>query len=253
MPRQQPPQQPPPVLKLLVRYGKLGRAGFASHRDFARGFERALNRAGIPMAYSSGFSPHPRISYINPAQTGALSEAEYLVIGLRQHCEPGEVMTKLNAVMPEGFPVLDVTQAADVHFDASWWEARLEADPDDLARAVAAFLAEPEITVARQTKNGSRLFDARGPVVALFLCSSGTEGDHLTRVGLDARAWPERRESEVALTMVIRHTEPLVRPDDVLTALREHTGLAVEPVALKRLRQGGVAELAGLARAEGSV
>ena len=61
--QQQPEQQAPPQQRLRIRYAKRGTARFTSHRDFARAFERALNRAHIPMAYSSGFSPHPRISY----------------------------------------------------------------------------------------------------------------------------------------------------------------------------------------------
>ena len=69
--RQPPVQQAPPVQRLRVQYAKRGRARFASHRDFGRAFERALRRAGIPMAFSSGFSPHPRISYANASPTGA--------------------------------------------------------------------------------------------------------------------------------------------------------------------------------------
>ena len=61
VPKQQPTQQAPPVQRLRVRYAKRGRLRFTSHRDFSRAFERAVFRARIPMAYSSGFNPHPRI------------------------------------------------------------------------------------------------------------------------------------------------------------------------------------------------
>ncbi|MDR0416810.1 MAG: TIGR03936 family radical SAM-associated protein, partial [Propionibacteriaceae bacterium] len=88
MPRRQPPQQPPPVQRLVVRYAKRGPARFASHRDFARAFERALRRAGAPMAYSSGFNPHQRVSWANPAPTGAESEAEMVEIGLAEPVDP---------------------------------------------------------------------------------------------------------------------------------------------------------------------
>ena len=74
--------------RLRIRYAKRGRARFTSHRDFGRAFERALRRAGVPMAYSSGFSPHPRISYANASPTGAASEAEYLEIGLAEAAHP---------------------------------------------------------------------------------------------------------------------------------------------------------------------
>jgi radical SAM-linked protein len=73
--RQQPEQQAPPVQRLRIRYAKRGRLRFTSHRDFSRAFERAVARARIPVAYSSGFNPHPRISYAGAAPTGAASEA----------------------------------------------------------------------------------------------------------------------------------------------------------------------------------
>ena len=59
---------------------------FASHRDIARAIERGVRRAGLPVAYSAGFSPHPKISYSGGAPTGAASEAEYLEISLTGGC-----------------------------------------------------------------------------------------------------------------------------------------------------------------------
>ena len=55
-------RRPPVAQRLRIRYAKRGRLRFTSHRDVARAFERALRRAGMPMAYSSGFTPHPKIS-----------------------------------------------------------------------------------------------------------------------------------------------------------------------------------------------
>ena len=105
MPRQDPPQQPPPVQRLRVRYAKRGRLRFTSHRDFSRAFERAVFRARIPMAYSSGFNPHPRISYAGAAPTGSASEAEYLEIALAQVLVPAEVHALLDESLPDGLDV----------------------------------------------------------------------------------------------------------------------------------------------------
>ena len=76
------PPPPPTVQRLRIRYAKRGRLRFVSHRDFARAFERALRRSGVPMAFSAGFSPHAKISYVGAAPTGSASEAEYLEICL---------------------------------------------------------------------------------------------------------------------------------------------------------------------------
>src|ERR671926_104265 len=111
MARTQPEQQAPPVQRLRVRYAKRGRARFASHRDFGRAFERALRRARVPMAYTSGFSPHPRISYANAAPTGAASEAEYLEIALAAPCDPAQVQAALDAALPPGLDIVEVVNA----------------------------------------------------------------------------------------------------------------------------------------------
>src|SRR4051794_41885624 len=90
MARRRPDGPPPPavVQRLRLRYAKRGRLRFTSHRDFARAFERALRRAAVPMGYSAGFSPHPKISYVGAAPTGVASEAEYLEIGLAERRVP---------------------------------------------------------------------------------------------------------------------------------------------------------------------
>ena len=85
-------------MKLRLRYAKRGKVRFTSHRDFSRAFERAIVRARVPMAYSSGFNPHPRISYAGASPTGAASEAEYLEIGVAIRCDPDALREALDAL-----------------------------------------------------------------------------------------------------------------------------------------------------------
>ncbi|SDT12194.1 radical SAM-linked protein [Friedmanniella luteola] len=230
--RTQPEQQAPPVQRLRVRYAKRGRARFTSHRDFGRAFERALRRAGVPMAYSSGFSPHPRIAYANASPTGAASEAEYLEIGLSATCDPAKVRDALDAALPPGLDVVEVVPAtpgalADL-LTGSLWALDLAGVPEPvLDAAVARFLAADEVQVQRMTKNGLRHFDARAAVVTL-VPAAGEEPVGPPAVG-------SRR-----LLVTLEHTVPAVRPDDVLAAL---VALAPEaaptaPAVLTRLRQG---------------
>ncbi len=213
-----PNPQLPVVQRLRVRYAKRGRLRFISHRDFARAFERAVRRAGIPIGFSSGFSPHPKISYANAAPTGTASEAEFLEIGLTEPRTAEEVLRALDDALPAGLDILDVVVAAPGsladRLEASAWRIELAGtDPDQVAASVAAFLAAEDVSVERMTKRGLRAIDVRGAVVDLT-----SEGS--------------------AVTAVVRSTIPTVRPDDIVTGLRahglEHPG---SPVA-QRLQQG---------------
>jgi radical SAM-linked protein len=227
--RDQPEQQAPPVQRLRVRYAKRGRLRFTSHRDFSRAFERALVRARVPMAYSSGFNPHPRISYAGASPTGAASEAEYLEIGLAEPVEPTRLAEALDRALPDGLDVLQAVEAAPGsladRLEASRWQIDLPLPPDSVRAAAEAFWAQSAVTVERMTKKGVRSFDSRAAVLALEVAAY----DAGTRV-----------------TLLLRHAEPAVRPDDVLAGLRSVGGLEERGAPLlTRLEQGPLDEAAG--------
>ena len=230
-----PNPQLPIVQKLRIRYAKRGRLRFTSHRDFSRAFERAVRRAGIPIAFSSGFTPHPKISYANATPTGAASEAEYLEIGLTRACDPDRVRAALDDSLPPGLDVVEVVVAgqgslAD-RLEASAWTIRLpDVTLQEARRAVDAFLSADLVEVQRMTKRGLRTFDARAAVLALEVAETG----------------PTEQACAI-LTMVVRHETPSVRPDDVLAGLRSRGGLELErtPVAT-RSAQGPIEAETGM-------
>ena len=129
------------------------------------------------MAYSSGFNPHPRISYAGAAPTGAASEAEYLEIGLARTVRPGQVQADLAAALPDGLDVLAVVESpggalAD-RLQASHWQLDLAQPLAECREAAARFLATDSVTVSRMTKKGLREFDCRAAVQSLEVTSAG--------------------------------------------------------------------------------
>ncbi|MEU8529637.1 MULTISPECIES: TIGR03936 family radical SAM-associated protein [Streptomyces] len=216
--------------RIRLRYTKRGRLRFTSHRDFQRAFERALRRAEVPMAYSAGFTPHPKVSYANAAPTGTGSEAEYLEIALTETRDPETLRALLDESLPAGLDITDAVEArtsglAD-RLTASVWELRLDGVAvEDAQKAVEAFLAAETVEVQRKTKNGMRTFDARSAVAELT-----------------AARPPADRPVEgpcAILRLVVRHVTPAVRPDDVLSGLRAVADLAPPvPAAVTRLAQG---------------
>ncbi|RPE34741.1 radical SAM-linked protein [Kitasatospora cineracea] len=249
------PDGPPPaptVQRIRLRYTKRGRLRFTSHRDFQRAFERALRRSAVPMAYSAGFTPHPKVSYANAAPTGTASEAEYLEIGLAEHRDPEALRRQLDASLPPGLDVTDAVEVATSNFverlEASEWLLRLPGvEPVEAEKAAAVFLAAEAVEVQRMTKNGLRTFDARSAVAAMEIVPEGSAlvgiGDNTATDGAD----DVRPGAPCAiLRLVVRHATPAVRPDDVLSGLRSTADLAPPvPAEVTRLAQGPLDEQTG--------
>jgi radical SAM-linked protein len=254
-----------------LRFAKRDRLRFVSHRDFQRAFERALRRAAVPMAYSAGFSPHPKVSYAGAAPTGVASEAEYLEIAVTERLDPERLRVALDASLPPGLDVVEVVEAgpgtlAD-RLEASIWEATLPGvSPDEARSSASAFLSADRVEVQRLTKNGVRTFDARAAVLALTVEPPDTpkiefyvsqDWEPSQPVKRRYRSWEgegygERRGTSGAaspcaiLRMVVRHTTPAVRPDDVLSGLRQVADFAPPtPPAVTRLAQGPLDESTG--------
>jgi radical SAM-linked protein len=187
----------------------------------------------VPIAYSQGFTPHPKISYASAAPTGVASEAEYLEIGLQTPVDPAGLRVALDAALSPGLDVLDAVEAPEGtslpdRIDASRWRLELpEVDPGVAAKAVAAFLAADEVLVERMTKQGRRSFDARAAVTSFDVTNqspapSGADGIPCAIIDL-----------------VVRQVTPAVRPDDVLSGLRVVAGLEPPvPPRATRLAQG---------------
>jgi radical SAM-linked protein len=230
----QPPQRDiaPAVQRLRLRYAKRGRLRFSSHRDFQRALERALRRAQVPMAFSAGFSPHPKISYANAAPTGAASEAEYVEIAIVERRDPAQIRQALDDALPVGLDIVDVVEARTADFaqrlEASHWQMQFPGvSSAQLNVAVDALLQADRVDVERMTKNGKRTVDARSALV-------------------DAQIHPPEQGCAI-LEVVARHTTPAVRPDDIVTALRHVADLVPpEPPRFTRLAQGPLDAKTGL-------
>lgn len=215
------PPPPPIVQRVRIRYTKRGRLRFTSHRDLARALERAIRRANLPIAFSAGFNPHPKVSYVNAAPTGVASEAEYFEIALSEVVDVARLLTDLDASLPPGIDVLEVVESGGGNLpermEASRWELRLAPD-EGLAEAFEAFMASESVVIDRVTKSGRKDSDVRAAVVGATL---------------------ETLDGYAILGLVVRTATPTVRPDDILIALgRVGTYTPSEPVVATRLAQG---------------
>ncbi|MBB4904627.1 radical SAM-linked protein [Actinophytocola algeriensis] len=233
------------VQKLRLRYAKRGPLRFTSHRDVARAFERALRRARVPMAYSQGFNPHPKVSWIGASPTGVASEAEYVEIQLVEVLEPDELVRVLDAAMPPGLDLLEAVgvpvgtggEALADRMEASRWRIEIPGVASDTLKAAWEGLVAAEVVeVERLTKHGMRTIDARSAIVTGWVEDDPVVSPSTTQPGPCG-----------ILVVVVRQLTPAVRPDDVLSALRVVAALEPPvPAKATRMAQGRLDDSGGL-------
>ncbi|NDY41851.1 TIGR03960 family B12-binding radical SAM protein, partial [Dissulfurirhabdus thermomarina] len=170
LPQEPAPASPPPAgIALRLRWEKRGGARFLGHLDAARAFHRAARRAALPVRYSEGFHPMPRLSFGPPVPLGTESQAEWAVLVLERPVPPGEVAERLNAHLPEGLRVVSAEPAGADRSVAPPAEVTYRLDlprpVPDLAERIEAFREAAAWPVTRRRGDRERSVDAR-PLVA---------------------------------------------------------------------------------------
>lgn len=90
------------MYKILAKFTKKNRMKFLSHLELIRVIERALRRANIPLKFTQGFNPHPKIAFAAPLAVGVSSEGEYLTVEINEEMDIKDFQSKLNIELPEG-------------------------------------------------------------------------------------------------------------------------------------------------------
>ncbi|MDH4168790.1 MAG: TIGR03936 family radical SAM-associated protein [Acidimicrobiia bacterium] len=182
--------------KIRIRHTKQGKVRFTSHRDVARMWERALRRVRLPVAYSEGFSPRPKLSFGLALSTGYESLAEYLDVELSERIDLTDLPPRLTEALPSG---LEVAAVADIErstdslqqaITSCTWEIEVsDTDLPTVTEAVARALAAEHIVVTRERKGKPVTDDLRPLVRHLDVTGSNESGCRLTAVlGTQPRA-----------------------------------------------------------------
>lgn len=192
-------------MRLRVRYSKRGKVRFTSHRDVARIWERALRKAELPVALSTGFSPRPRLSFGLALPTGAESLGEYLDIELAESAPVSEgdlsdpvarraLAERLTAALPPGFAVMALAvrpPGGSLQEDvvACTWEIGLTGVTSaEAATAVQRVLAASELPLERERKGERRVDDVRPAILGLGLDSGCDEVRLVATLAAEGRA-----------------------------------------------------------------
>lgn len=197
--------------RLRIRFSRGPELKFISHLDNMRLWHRAFNRAGIPLAYSEGFNPHPRMSLAAPLAVGVTSEAELLDILVTRSVSPHFFTSSVGQQLPPGIEILQVYPLApilpslqsQVRFAEYRVELETDKSPADIESALASLLSLEKLPWQHQRDTGPRNYDLRALVDDLWLIDSsngrGTIGMRL-RCGSNGAGRPEQVAAALGFT-----------------------------------------------------
>jgi radical SAM-linked protein len=215
--------------RLRARFSKQGKVRFTSHRDVARIWERGLRRAGLPVAYTEGFSPRPKLSFGLALATGYESLGEYLDISL-QDATPGadvdveQLPTLLDPALPVGMEVQAVvplpagaSSLQQAVTSCTWLVELSGIDPSHVVEQVERVLAAPELVVSRERKGRVVSEDVRPAIVALRVLDLTPLGAGRTSgIRLDAELATQPRSLRPAELVTALDLDPAIQADRVV-------------------------------------
>jgi radical SAM-linked protein len=211
--------------RLRIVFGKNAELKYISHLDLLRTWERALRRARVPLAYSQGFNPRPKLFFAAALPVGCTGSAEMLDLVLEQRVELRGFASSLKAQMPQGLQLHSLSEipltlpplpsdviAAEYEVQVQGGEAA-----DAIQNQIDALLAATSIPRSRQRPDGARAYDLRPLVQSLRLVRQRRDVAIIhMRLQADARGTGRPDEVMAALGM----TEQVLGKERVQLVLR---------------------------------
>lgn len=155
----------------ILKYKRGDEVKHISHLDFVRFIQRVMRRAELPMAYSSGFNPHPIMSVALPLSVGVSADGELMKLGLDGDFDEHEVMTTINNTLPNGFEIVKIKKTEGKEFDFNkinmaeyicQCETNSNSDID-----IDGFLENEKILVMKKSKSGIKEADIKSHIHSL--------------------------------------------------------------------------------------
>jgi radical SAM-linked protein len=194
--------------RLRIRFTRGEEVKFISHLDIMRLWERALNRAGIQIAYSEGFSPHPRLSLASPLAVGVTGNAELLDIFIAGKVTPHWFTAAVSSQLPPGIEILDVRQVgvnlpslqSQVRFAEYLVEIDKTGGPEDPGAAISSLLSRKSLPWYHERDTGRREYDLR-PLVDNISLVSSENGSCILEMKLKCDSNGSGRPEQVTLAL----------------------------------------------------
>lgn len=166
------------AMKVRIKFSKQGSTKFIGHLDTMRYFQKAVRRAGLPAAFSEGFSPHMIMSFAAPLGVGVTSQGEYFDMELTRTVPTEEIRQRLDAAMADGFRVISARRVEDGKASTAMSlvaaadyriSFRKNRAPENWKEQLEKFAAQDSIVVLKKTKKSEREVDIRPFIYELSL------------------------------------------------------------------------------------
>ena len=170
------------LTRVRLTLSKTGRARMVGHLEYLTMFQRAVRRAGLPIRFSGGFHPTPKVSYLEALPMGVSSEAELVDLELLQPVPVSQVMEDLNVQLPEGFKIVESevipwkSPSPSASVASSLYRVPLpQPPPHDLLERISGFLEAESVVVTRMKKDREEQLDLRPNVLEISLVDQELE------------------------------------------------------------------------------
>jgi radical SAM-linked protein len=212
--------------RLRIRFSRGEEIKYISHLDLMRLWQRALNRAGIALAYSEGFNPHPRLSLAAPLALGVTSEAELMDIYLSKWVSPHVFIESVGRQLPQGIRISDTQNMpltlpslqSQVHYAEYNVVLKTEKKQSEIESLIESVLAKDNLPWEHQRDTGPRRYDLRALIEDLWLISGDGEECRLgMRLNCDSSG-SGRPEQVAAALGFEKYPESVHRVRLILTA-----------------------------------
>lgn len=190
-------------MRLRIQFSKTEAMRYTGHLDLHRAWERTFRRSGLPLAYSHGFHPQPRINLACALPLGFTSQSELVDIWIEETVTIESIYTALERAAPPGIQITSI-QSADLllpslqtQVQAVEYEIIFLEETPDLHTRVEALLASSTLVRERRKKT----YDLRSLIEELVFLPPVSEGNSRLRVRLTAQAGATGRPEELILAL----------------------------------------------------
>lgn len=217
-------------MRLVVKYTKEEKVKYISHLDFIRLAQRALRRADIPVAYSQGFNPHPKVSFASALAVGVTSEGEYMDIYLDREMDADLLCSRMNEKLPEGIRFVDCVEIDEKHpslmiiIERASYLISLSSQPFDQYDIIALideFLSQSEILITRTNRKGNRIVDIREMIHSIDIVDQS-----IGRIDLKV--------------VISTGSKANLRPEQLVGALFDFTNISLNPGFILKIHRLGL-------------